>query len=204
MSRLTDLAERLSALEPRAVEDPARRQAAVAIVLAPDPDRLLLIRRAEHPRDPWSGQMGLPGGRREAIDRDLVATALRETREELGLDLSGAPLAGALDDLAPNTPVLPPIVVRPYVFLLHQAPEAFTLSGEVQYARWVELAELSRPEIYRPYAFEHLGVRMSRPGYHLGDDVVWGMTERILTPLLRLLGAPIPEIDFWRITVSGG
>lgn len=43
-------------------------------------------------------------------------------------------------------------------------------------------------------AFEHRGVRMSRPGYHLGDDVVWGMTERILTPLLRLLGARIPVV----------
>lgn len=194
MSRLLHLADRLAALEPRTVEDPALRQAAVAIVLAPEPDRLLLIRRAEHPLDPWSGQMGLPGGRREAIDIDLVATALRETREELGLDLSGAPLAGTLDDLAPNTPVLPPIVVRPYVFLLHQAPEAFTISGEVQYARWALLEELSRPEIYRPYAFEYRGVRMTRPGYHLGDDVVWGMTERILTPLLRLLGARIPVV----------
>lgn len=195
MNRLLHLADRLAALEPRTVEDPARRQAAVAIILAPDPDRLLLIRRAEHPLDPWSGQMGLPGGRREASDADLVATALRETREELGLDLSEAARVGTLDDLAPTTPVLPPIIVRPYVFLMLQAPEAFNISGEVQYARWAELEELSRPEIYRPYAFEHRGVRMSRPGYHLGDDVVWGMTERILTPLLRLLGARIPVIS---------
>ncbi|MFN2316906.1 MAG: CoA pyrophosphatase [Gemmatimonadales bacterium] len=195
MSSLLQLADRLAALKPRTVEDPARRQAAVAVILAPDPDRLLLIRRAEHALDPWSGQMGLPGGRREVSDADLVATALRETREELGFDLSGAPLAGALDDLAPTTPVLPPIIVRPYVFLLQQAPEAFSISGEVQYTRWAELEELSRPDIYRPYAFEHRGLRMSRPGYHLGDDVVWGMTERILTPLLRLLGARIPVIS---------
>lgn len=195
MSRLLQLADRLAALEPRTVEDPARPQAAVAIILAPDPDRLLLIRRAEHPLDPWSGQMGLPGGRREAMDTDLVATALRETREELGLDLAEASRVGALDDLAPNTPVLPPIIVRPYVFLMRRAPEVFSFSGEVQYARWAELEELSRPDIYRPYAFEHCGVRMSRPGYHLGDDVVWGMTERILTPLLRLLGARIPVIS---------
>jgi 8-oxo-dGTP pyrophosphatase MutT (NUDIX family) len=195
MSRLTDLALRLAALEPRAVEDPARRQAAVAIILAPGPDRLLLIRRAEHPLDPWSGQMGLPGGRREPSDADLLATALRETWEELGLDLSGAPLAGTLDDLAPTTPVLPPIIVRPHVFLLPEAPATFALSGEVRYARWAELEEFSRPEVYRPYSFEHRGIQTTRPGFHLGDDVVWGMTERILTPLLRLLGARVPVLD---------
>jgi hypothetical protein len=44
--------------------------------------------------------------------------------------------------------------------------------------------------VYRPYRFEHGGARLVRPAYHLGDDVVWGMTERILTPLLGM--APLP------------
>lgn len=193
MSRLTELPGLLASQQPRVVADPARREAAVAIVLAPDPDRLLLIRRAEHPRDPWSGQMGLPGGRREAADPDLLATALRETREELGLDLAGAPLAGTLDDLAPSTPVLPPVIVRPYVFLPKVPLREFRISPEVQYARWAGLDELVAPGTYRPYTFEHRGLRLTRPAYHLGGDVVWGMTERILTPLLRLLGATIPE-----------
>ncbi len=184
------LADALRARSPRIVEDPSRRQAAVAIILAPDPDQLLLIRRAENERDPWSGQMGLPGGRRDPGDPDLLATVVRETMEELGLDLGATELVGVLDDLAPTTPVLPPIVVRPHVFVLPRVPPEFRLSAEVQYVRWAALGELRRPEVYRPYHFEHGGVPMVRPAYHLGNDVVWGMTERILTPLLGMVPSP--------------
>lgn len=196
MSRLHTLPDQLRRMTPRVVNDPARRQAAVSLVLAPDPDRLLLIRRAEHPADPWSGQMGLPGGRRDPEDPDLMATAIRETQEELGLKLPPSSLAGTLDDLAPLTPVLPPIVVRPHVFLLDRAPGSFSLSREVQYALWAPLDELARQGIYRPFVREHNGIRMVRPAYHLGDDVVWGMTERILTPFLRLLGVELPPDDW--------
>lgn len=133
--------------------------------------------------------MGLPGGRRDPGDSDLLATAIRETREEVGLDLRGARLLGTLDDLAPTIPVLSPIIVRPHVFALDRWFEELVLSAEVQYVRWAPLADLNHPACYRPYTFEHGGLRYSRPGYHLGDDVVWGMTERILTPLLEMLGS---------------
>jgi 8-oxo-dGTP pyrophosphatase MutT (NUDIX family) len=195
VSRFDALAERLRGLTPRVVEDPARRQAAVSLVLAPGPDRLLLIRRAEHPADPWSGQMGLPGGRRVPEDPDLLATAIRETGEELGLSLHRQFLAGTLDDLAPVTPVLPPVIVRPHVFLLDRPPGDLILSREVQYARWAPLEELGRPGIYRSFTYEHRGTRIVRPAYHLGGDVIWGMTERILTPFLRLLGIELPADD---------
>ena len=187
MISIASLANALRGMTPRTVVDPARSEAAVAVILVPGEDQLLLIRRAEHSRDPWSGQMGLPGGRRDPGDADLLATAIRETEEEVGLDLSAAELLGALDDQAPTTPLLPPIIVRPHVFLLGAVPDKLRLSGEVQYVRWASLVELRRPDVLRPYSFEHQGVRITRPGYHLGGDVVWGMTERILTPLLGLL-----------------
>lgn len=186
MSALSDLALALRGRTPRTVVDPTRSEAAVAVILVPGEEQLLLIRRAEHSRDPWSGQMGLPGGRRDPGDANLLATAIRETREEVGLDLSAAELLGALDDQAPTTPLLPPIIVRPHVFLLDTLPARLVLSGEVQYVRWATLGQLRQPDVYRPYSFEHQGVRITRPGYHLGGDVVWGMTERILTPLLGL------------------
>ena len=71
---------------------PGQREAAVALVLQPQVSglRALFILRAKKEGDPWSGQMALPGGHREAIDADLVETARRETQEEIGLDLNQA------------------------------------------------------------------------------------------------------------------
>jgi len=68
---------------------PDARPAAVALVLLDGPQgiEILLIKRAERADDPWSGQIALPGGRYDVGDRDLEATAVRETREETGVDL---------------------------------------------------------------------------------------------------------------------
>jgi 8-oxo-dGTP pyrophosphatase MutT (NUDIX family) len=170
----------------RIESDPNLIESAVALVLSPGPDAILLIRRAERAEDPWSGQMGLPGGRRGPEDLDLLATAVRETREEVGVDLSVGRLIGALDDLAPRTPVLPPVKVRPYVFLLEER-QAPIPNGEVASASWVPLADFLAPGAYGNYEVEARGLRFERPGYRLGDGLVWGMTERILTPVLGVL-----------------
>ena len=78
------------------------KRAAVATILREglEGPEVLLIRRAENPRDPWSGHMAFPGGREAPEDRDLLATAVRETHEEVGLDLQrSAHLLGRLDAL---------------------------------------------------------------------------------------------------------
>jgi hypothetical protein len=80
---------------------------------------------------------------------------------------------------------LPPIIVRPFVFRLPE-PAGLVLNHEVADARWVGLDELQRPAAYRPFEFESQGIRLVLPAYHLEEGVVWGMTERILTPLLDL------------------
>ena len=80
-------------------------QAAVALVLRREPEpSFLLVRRAHSPRDPWSGQMALPGGRRDPEDTGLRETAVRETREEVGIDLAqSGTLVGRLPDLKPTS-----------------------------------------------------------------------------------------------------
>ena len=145
------------------------------------------FRRAVRPGDPWSGQVALPGGRREPRDRDLLATAIRETREETGVDLRrGEPLA-VLDDLAPLTRVLPPVVVRPFVFALSRRP-ALRPNDEVQHAFWVPLDRFAEPGLRREVTLNVRGEERTLPAYVVGEDVIWGMTERILTPFLELVG----------------
>jgi 8-oxo-dGTP pyrophosphatase MutT (NUDIX family) len=180
------LRELLASSDGSAELDSSLLWAAVAIILVPDPDALLLIRRADRTGDPWSGHMALPGGRREPGDADLLATAIRETSEEVGVELSSAELAGSLQDVVPRNPVLPPIAVRPFVFLQDSRP-ALTLNSEVTSATWVPLAHLLRPDTHHLVRLEVSGRSRLVQAYQLSDAIVWGMTERILTQLLNYL-----------------
>lgn len=188
---LTPLQHRLAAaLGGRtALEAPADQlshRAAVAVILCPEPDSVLLIRRAERADDPWSGHLGLPGGRADPDDHDLCATAMRESVEEVGCVLSRERLLGALDDVWPGTPLPRLITVRPFIFALSERPE-LAASPEVAEAFWVPIAELGDPAIYRETTRSVRGLERTFPAYHLSQGVVWGLTERILTPLLALL-----------------
>jgi 8-oxo-dGTP pyrophosphatase MutT (NUDIX family) len=171
---------------PLSDEDPTLLWAAVAIILAPDPDAILLIRRAERAGDPWSGHMALPGGRRDGQDHDLLTTAIRETSEEVGIELSVAAVAGTLDDVVPRLPVLPPIAVRPFVFVLSARP-GIRLNSEVTSASWVPVDHLLRPDTHHPVRLEITGQSRVVLAYELEDAMVWGMTERILSGLLEHL-----------------
>lgn len=194
LSRLERLIAGVAARDPVRLHDSGRPQAAVALLLVANPDRILLIRRAERAGDPWSGQLALPGGRRDPIDSDLLATAIRETREETGLELEPSWHVATLDDLAPRTAVLPPILVRPFVFYLQQelAPQ---VSDEVAQVGWVALDYLSQPGVFRTASINIRGAEREVEGYHLPEGFLWGMTERIVTPILQrwqLLGHESP------------
>lgn len=127
--------------------------------------------------------MALPGGRREAQDPDLIATVIREAAEEVGVFLERGQLVAALDDVVPQNPALPPVAVRPYVFLLAARP-ALALNTEVSEAAWVPLEQLLHPRAYRSVRVKTpAGTRISL-AYQLERAVVWGTTERILTGLL--------------------
>jgi 8-oxo-dGTP pyrophosphatase MutT (NUDIX family) len=182
---LDQLLTTLTGHVPRQSDDPARPRAAVALVLASGPDRLLLIRRAERMGDPWSGHLALPGGRYHADDADLLATAIRETNEETGVHLERDWCRAQLDDLAPRTPTLPPIVVRPFVFVAPEA-EAPGVSSEVVYSTWLPLAHLAAHGVYAARPVVVRGEERLVEGYLLPEGFLWGMTERILSPVLML------------------
>lgn len=180
----------LGSRAPVRVEDPARREAAVAIVLVPlgnDDLEIFFIKRAERTGDPWSGQMALPGGRRDESDASLFETAIRETAEETGIDLSQADRLGELDDLAPTTPVLPPVIVRPFVFCLASRPQVVS-GDEVALFVWASLSAL--PDSSGDQLVTVRGVDLTVPSYRVGTHIVWGMTYRIINDFLKLASQP--------------
>jgi 8-oxo-dGTP pyrophosphatase MutT (NUDIX family) len=174
---------------PRRESVTGAHPAAVALILVPGPEGLeaLFIRRAVRVGDPWSGQIALPGGRRDAGDVDLEATAMRETQEELAIDLVRAERLGALDDIRPRTQLLPPVLVRPFIFALPNRPP-LRPSAEVHSAFWAPLARLLVPGTRHDVTLPLPDGERSFPAFVLGQDVVWGMTERILSSFIALIG----------------
>ena len=172
---------------------PVTHKAAVAAVFRAAPAargaELLFIRRAEHPRDPWSGHMGLPGGRVEPGDDSPLAAALRETREELGIDLAsaGRPL-GRLSEVRTHLggDALPKSVV-PFGFALDATPE-LVLNHEVQEAIWVPLGFLADPGNRDSLRHVHRGTTLALPCYRFEGRVIWGLTLWIVDELLALAG----------------
>ena len=186
------LGERPGRVLERAEPDPdprPLRHAAVALVLRPGADgepELLLIKRAEHELDPWSGHVALPGGRHEPQDASLEETAIRETREETGLDVArDGRVLGTLDELSPNTAVLPRVVVRPYVALLGGRAEA-TPSHEVAAAFWVPLRALRAASGWSEATIVVRDRERHVPCFNYGEYLVWGLTERILRQFVAL------------------
>lgn len=167
-------------------------QAAVSLVLRePEPVDVLLIKRARSPRDPWSGHMALPGGRMEAGDPHLLATAVRETMEETGVTLeTGAAFLGRLPSVSPASARLPHISIAPHVFLAREPLEAFAASGEVAAVHWIPLETFRTPGVLGEVQIDLPGGTRSFPCYRVAGEVVWGLTFRILSEFLGRLSSP--------------
>ena len=190
------LVRALSAHSPLRVPGDTPR-AAVALVFRDGAQgglELLFIRRAEHERDPWSGHMGFPGGRREPGDPDLEATAVRETREETGLDLAGdGERLGALDEvvaLARGRPV--DLVIAPFVFRLRRRLDG-AASHEVVSLHWLPLERLLAPGTRSTLQYQLEETVLELPCLRIDGLVIWGLTYRMFESLGFVLGdAPRP------------
>ena len=151
---------------------------------------LLLMRRAERAGDPWSGQVSLPGGRRQPEDADLLATALREAREEVGLDLAAdAELLCRLAPLRARTRGrLLDLDVTPFAFRLGRAVEATPDQVEARAVFWLPLARAARGELDDEVELVHEERALRLPAWRFDEHVVWGMTHRMVTRLMTVAG----------------
>ena len=182
----------LAGHKPRPLRSPDDAYAAVAMILCGNDARpeVLLIERAHHTEDPWSGQMAFPGGRCETHDPGARHTAERETREEIAVDLTAAEYLGQLDDQHGR---VTEIIVHCFVYYRARL-ERPQLNHEVQAVHCTpleNLAEHHRQLVFRPLPSltrDYPGIRMDTSG----ERVIWGLTYRFLATLFTLAGRPLP------------
>ena len=170
--------------------EPRSGRAAVAIMVreGQEATELLMIRRATREGDPWSGHMGFPGGRRDPEDHSNFYCALRETEEELGVDLSrwGAPL-GELSDV--NTgwrKDRPEMLVTPFIFSVSELPE-LTPNDEVDDVVWVPLHFLMDEGNREPLEWEWKGQKMETDSYLYDCYRIWGLSLMMIDEMMALL-----------------
>ena len=178
------ISRRISEHEPE-LFTPTRqtRQAAVAVVLHQPNDQtnVLFIKRATVPGDPWSGHMAFPGGHMDEGDLDLVDAAVRETEEEIGLDLRESHLVGPLSHqrAAPRGRTID-MLVAPYVFVVDSMPN-LTLNHEVDEVVWGSFNAMFKGHNHDVEFRAIADAQVPFNGYRIEQQhFVWGLTYRTL------------------------
>jgi 8-oxo-dGTP pyrophosphatase MutT (NUDIX family) len=162
------------------------KKSAVLILLYPTADGLHfpLIERTEYP-GVHSKQIGLPGGSWEEEDADYIATALRETEEEIGVNRHQIEVIGQLSAL-----YIPPsnFWVQPVLGFVASAPSFIPDPSEVASIIETPLAVLADPATASESKIQHSsGAYLTVPSYIIQGHVVWGATAMMLSELSRLM-----------------
>ena len=160
-------------------------RASVAVIFkVNETPRILLIKRAVKEGDPWSGQIAFPGGRVENGDSSFRDTATRETREEMGMDLRRN--SRFLGYLGPFKARRREMMVVPSLFVLTRVTR-ISPNQEVASHRWVPIRVFRADSSRSFYSRDDGGTKVSFSSYAVGDYVIWGLTERIISTLIGYL-----------------
>ena len=179
------------------------KRSAVAIVLdkhASTDASILMIKRAEHKGDPWSGHMAFPGGRCEVFDKNGLATAKREMHEEVGFDIDDAEhktlkgeWLGRLSDISTVRRITPrAMVVTPYVFSVADKP-ILEENYEVAETVWIPLTYFSDINNRTIHSIKYKQRTINLPCYRYDGKVIWGMSLSMIDEILRLSGVDVPR-----------
>ena len=172
--------------------DPATvKNAGVLITLfekSPDDWHVVFIRRVtRHEQDKHSGQIAFPGGKSEPGDRDMMYTAMRETEEEIGLDLSKVDVLG---ELTPLYITVSKFLVHPFVAYYQDLPMLTRQESEIE-----EILEFPLASFLEEDARTQTRIRLGSgiilnhvPAFDIQGNIIWGATAMIMSELLEILG----------------
>lgn len=161
---------------------PSPRRADAAVLLAitqEEQPRVLLTRRASHMRH-HAGEVSFPGGRREAGDTSNIVVALREAFEETGLNPFQVELLGEL----PSQRAKSGLWVKPIVGLIPPDVILVPQPDEIERIFYVELMQIIKAQPL-PYPVQLNQQQYYMPSFQLDNEIIWGLTARILVSLFR-------------------
>ncbi|WP_231871160.1 CoA pyrophosphatase [Halioglobus sp. HI00S01] len=178
-----------------------RKRSAVALILQVRDGELhiLMIKRAEREGDPWSGHMAFPGGRMDKADANGFAVSLRETEEEVGLQLEPSDRCiGRLSDInaRPSRGALG-MIVSAFVFRLDRAV-VLTPNYEVAEVVWVPLEFLLDSDNREEMVWKYKNVEIPMPCYFYEGRRIWGLSLMMLDELMDLVEGDNPRRKRWR------
>lgn len=188
----------LAASTPKRVSLDDARDAAVLIpiVATPEPTLIFTVRTDTLPNH--KGQISFPGGAIDPSDTSAIAAALRESEEEIGLDRSSVDVLGELDAFPT---FVTGFVVTPVIGWLDATPELLPNPSEVAAILQVPLAQLNE-EIRSEPGFSHKDKSYPTEAWVWQDNVIWGVTARIVRSFLDVLADagladPPGETESW-------
>ena len=180
----------LAAAGHRPFEGEYRARAAVLMGIAEvDGEPCFLLTRRTNTVSTHKGQVSFPGGRREEKDGSLEETALRETFEEVGIRSESIEIAGRLHDYLAVTHSR----VTPFAGFINGSPEVTPCAAEVARVLWVPLRFFVETEP-RIEIWERLGQRVPVHFYDFEEEVIWGLTARMIIDLLETIGPGINRL----------
>lgn len=161
-------------------------EAGVMLLLYPEAGQthIVFIKRNEY-AGPHSAQISFPGGMKEDADRDLQATALRETEEETGVP------ASCIEILGKMSPLVIPVsnfCVHPFVGWLDHTPEFNPDRSEVQYLLCPSIAQLLDTKNHKTGSFNRRGEEMITPYIDIDGEMLWGATAMMFSEFMAILG----------------
>lgn len=152
--------------------------AAVAIIKCRYPtESFLILRRAPHPGDPWSGHYSFPGGKKDQTDPNLLATCIRETEEETGIVLQPEQLYRKMGLEPAGRTFRNPLWVRPFLFEIPEPPQLTLQLSEISDALWLIKDKF---EIISKHREVEMLPGQLFPAYPVRDYYIWGFTYRLL------------------------
>lgn len=163
------------------------KESAVLILLYEKAGESYIVFTQRHEYDgAHSGQISFPGGKKEADDKDLLHTALREAKEEVGIEINAKNVVLQLTWL-----YVPPsnFIIYPYVALIDFIPSFVPQESEVKEILEIRVKDLLAIENQKEFVYQNKekGIQFSSPSFIMNGKTIWGATAMILSEFLTIL-----------------